>query len=59
MLITSPPAVAILLGITRRVVIDLAKEEGIKVIGESVGGSIGRSVEFSVSSGIVTVKTKF
>ena len=35
------------------------KKEGIKVVGESVGGSIGRSVEFSVASGIVTVKIKF
>ncbi len=35
------------------------KEEGIKLIGESVGGSIGRSVEFSVATGIVTVKIIF
>ncbi len=35
------------------------KKEGIKVVGESVGGTIGRSVEFSVASGIVTVKIKF
>lgn len=35
------------------------KKEGIKIIGEAVGGSQGRSVEFSVSSGIVTVKIKF
>ena len=35
------------------------KREGIKMIGEAVGGSQGRSVEFSVSSGIVTVKIKF
>ncbi len=35
------------------------KKEGIKMIGEAVGGSQGRSVEFSVSSGIVTVKIKF
>jgi len=35
------------------------KKEGIKVVGECVGGSQGRSVEFSVASGIVTVKTKF
>lgn len=35
------------------------KKEGIKVVGESVGGSIGRSVEFSVASGIMTVKIKF
>ena len=35
------------------------KKVGIKLIGECVGGSQGRSVEFSVASGIVTVKTKF
>lgn len=35
------------------------KKEGIKLVGEAVGGSIGRSVEFCVASGIVTVKKKF
>lgn len=35
------------------------KETGIKLIGESIGGSIGRSVEFSVATGIVTVKISF
>ena len=35
------------------------KKLGILVVGECVGGSQGRSVEFSLSSGIVTVKTKF
>ena len=35
------------------------KKEGMKLVGESVGGTIGRSVEFSVASGIVTVKIKF
>ena len=35
------------------------KKLGIAVAGECVGGSQGRSVEFSVASGIVTVKTKF
>ena len=35
------------------------KKEGIKLVGESVGGSQGRSVEFSAASGIVTVKMKF
>lgn len=35
------------------------KKEGIPIVGECVGGSQGRSVEFSVASGIVTVKTKF
>lgn len=32
---------------------------GIAIIGECVGGAQGRSLEFSVASGIVTVKTKF
>ena len=35
------------------------KSVGVKLVGECVGGSQGRSVEFSVASGIVTVKTKF
>jgi len=35
------------------------KREGIRLVGESVGGSQGRSVEFSVACGIVTVKIKF
>lgn len=35
------------------------KKAGIPIVGECVGGSQGRSVEFSVGSGIVTVKTKF
>ncbi|MEK6564811.1 MAG: chemotaxis protein CheD [Candidatus Omnitrophota bacterium] len=35
------------------------KHEGIKLIGESIGGSVGRSVEFSVATGIVTVKISF
>jgi len=35
------------------------KKEGIKIAGACVGGSIGRSVEFCVAPGIVTVKTKF
>ena len=35
------------------------KNLGIPVAGECIGGSQGRSVEFSVASGIVTVKTKF
>lgn len=35
------------------------KKIGIAIAGECVGGSQGRSVEFSVASGIVTVKTKF
>ena len=34
------------------------KREDIKLIGECVGGSQGRSVEFCVASGIVTVKIK-
>ena len=35
------------------------KKEGIMITGQSVGGSIGRSVEFCVASGIMTVKMKF
>jgi len=35
------------------------KKEGIKIVGKSVGGNIGRLVEFSVASGIVTVKIRF
>lgn len=35
------------------------KAEGIELVGEVVGGHIGRSVEFCVASGIVTAKTKF
>jgi chemotaxis protein CheD len=35
------------------------KRVGVKIVGECVGGSQGRSVEFSVDSGIITVKTKF
>lgn len=35
------------------------KKEGIRLVGECVGGSIGRSVEFALDTGIVTVKTKF
>ena len=33
--------------------------ENIRLVGESVGGSAGRSVEFCTASGIVTVKVKF
>jgi chemotaxis protein CheD len=35
------------------------KEHGIPLVGESVGGSIGRMVEFCVASGIMTVKITF
>ena len=35
------------------------KAEGIELVGEVVGGHIGRSVEFCVASGVVTTKTKF
>ncbi len=35
------------------------KKEGVKLVGESVGGSIGISVEFSATSGVLTVKIKF
>ncbi len=38
---------------------DKLKKEGIKIVGECVGGSQGRSVEFSPTTGVVTVKTKF
>ena len=34
------------------------KKEGIVIVGECVGGSQGRSVELSIATGIVTVKTK-
>ena len=34
------------------------KKEGIRLVGESVGGSIGRSVEFSTAAGSVTIRTK-
>ncbi|MFB0524815.1 MAG: chemotaxis protein CheD, partial [Phycisphaerae bacterium] len=35
------------------------KKERIKIVGECVGGSQGRSVEFSPTTGVVTVKIKF
>ena len=35
------------------------KIEGVRLVGECVGGSIGRSVEFALDTGIMTVKTKF
>jgi chemotaxis protein CheD len=35
------------------------KKEGINIVGEAIGGSQGRSVDFSVETGIVTVKMKF
>ena len=35
------------------------EEEGMMIAGECVGGSQGRSVEFSIATGIITVKTKF
>lgn len=35
------------------------KQEGIRLVGECVGGSIGRSVELALDTGIVTVRTKF
>lgn len=34
------------------------KKEGMRLVGEAVGGSIGRSVEFSTSTGSVTIRTK-
>ena len=39
--------------------IEKLKKEAIKIAGKCVGGSQGRSVEFSLGSGIVTIKTKF
>jgi len=38
---------------------DKLREEGIKIVGECVGGTQGRSVEFSPTTGVVTVKVKF
>ena len=38
---------------------DKLQREGIRIVGECVGGSQGRSVEFSPTSGVVTVKIKF
>ena len=35
------------------------RAEGIRIVGECVGGSQGRSVEFSPTTGVVTVKVKF
>ena len=35
------------------------KAEGIEIVGECVGGSQGRSIEFSPTTGVVTVKVKF
>jgi len=35
------------------------KKERIHLAGEAVGGSIGRSVEFSTAAGIVTIRIKF
>ena len=33
--------------------------EGIRIVGQCIGGSQGRSVEFSPTTGVVTVKLKF
>jgi len=38
---------------------DKLQKEGIRIVGECVGGSQGRSVEFSPTTGVVTVKMKF
>ena len=38
---------------------DKLKKEGIRIVGECVGGSKGWSVEFSPTTGVVTVKVKF
>ena len=34
------------------------KKEGIRLVGEAVGGSIGRSVEFSLATGSVAIRTR-
>ena len=34
------------------------RKEGISLMGEVIGGSVGRSVEFDTASGIVTVRVK-
>ena len=41
-----------------RVVKEKLKKDGIRLAGEVVGGSVGRSVEFDTTSGIVTVRVK-
>ena len=38
---------------------DKLQKEGIRIVGECIGGSQGRSVEFSPTTGVVTVKVKF
>lgn len=38
---------------------DKLKKEGIRLVGDCVGGSIGRSVDLDIASGLVTVKMKF
>ena len=35
------------------------KKKGIDIVGECVGGTQGRSVEFAVNTGIITVRIKF
>ena len=35
------------------------ERKGIKIVGESVGGSQGRSVDFALATGMVTVRLKF
>jgi chemotaxis protein CheD len=35
------------------------KHVGVPIAGECIGGTQGRSVEFSIATGIITVKTKF
>ncbi|MCJ7632792.1 chemotaxis protein CheD [Candidatus Bathyarchaeota archaeon] len=34
------------------------RKEGVTLVGEVIGGSVGRSVEFDTASGIVTVRVK-
>jgi len=35
------------------------RKEGIKIVGETTGGTVGRSIEFSTENGLVTVKMMF
>ena len=34
-------------------------QEGIKIVGEAIGGTVGRSIEFSTKNGLVTVTIMF
>lgn len=35
------------------------EKEGIQLAAEAIGGSVGRSVEFSISDGMVTIRERF